>query len=265
MKISSDFLLDDDPTCRLPHNMVVKRSGRYRRRQATAMEVASDICRMAFTGRPPIYTDGRTLRMTGHVVRVPDATSHDDLLERVWSSIALSGDRTRSVRAELHLQLGAYWENRSLYEMRPVPRRSSDWGVFFSRSTTGQLQGGGSFPTLMPAGLRVGRFASPEGHSVAAIRVAHDDDDDHDDDEVPPSRTRHVHGWGTLLNHACPDHASFQPYGGWKEAASFTRVRECSAGEEATVTYSLEEDLPCPRCAVLRRSKRQRGPASSNK
>jgi len=68
---------------------------------------------------------------------------------------------------------------------------------------------------------------------------------------APPKRTRPVHGWGSLLNHACEEHACFSADAGWGENASFRRVREAARGEEATVFYSEEEDLPCARCELI--------------
>ena len=144
--------------------MPTPRSGRQKR-YGDKVEEASDIIRAALTGRPGIYTDRRRLRIhMGDIIHVADASSHEDLTERCWARVLTrnwDSERQRLVKAELASQLQAYWENRFEFDLKPVPGRPGDWGVFFKVARPASPAS-----RLLVTGLRQGnRFTSTEAGS----------------------------------------------------------------------------------------------------
>jgi len=115
----------------------------------------------------------------------------------------------------------------------------------------------------------MGAFASTSGHSIAAHStdegvitrrgvVTWEAWDDMSDEERQRLKevSSVVHGFGTMFNHGCKNHAHFSAAWGWN-GAPFLCVKMGKKDEEALITYSDEEDLPCPVC--------QRESSSSNK
>jgi len=156
-------------------------------------------------------------------------------------------ERQRLVKAELASQLQAYWENRFEFDLKPVPGRPGDWGVFFKVARPASPAS-----RLLVTGLRQGnRFTSTEGHSVALVATKPPPRRPKRGRRPtrPPGRPRNVHGWGATFNHACEEHAHFLPTGGWT-GGLWTQVANGAPGEEATVFYSPEEDIPCTLCTL---------------